>query len=149
MNQPFYTFYSSNQALLFDFSSIGKNIISKAVIYTRTDIPDLYTLALVDVYNDGTFDDIVVSDNGDMVKILVTVFKTLSVFFTHYPNAAVAFSGSTPARTRLYRIAISHELDNITKVYDIWGINNNSFQPFRRNTPYTGFLISLKNINIA
>lgn len=149
MNQPFYTFHTFNQALRFDFSSIGKSIIYKAVIYTKTDIPDFYTLALIDVYSDGSSDDTSVSDNGDMKKILVTVFKTFSDFFNHYPHAIVGFEGSTPSRTRLYRIAISHELSNIVRLYNVWGILYNNFQPFQKDQPYTGFLISLKSINIA
>jgi hypothetical protein len=81
MNQPFYNFTILNQALRFDFLSTGKNIISKSVIYTQTDVPGFYSLALLDVYPDGTSDDTSVTDNGDMEKILVTVFQTFAVFF--------------------------------------------------------------------
>lgn len=149
MNHPFYKFNVSNHALRFDFSSIGKNVVLKSIIYTRTETPDLFSVALVDIYGDGSADDTSVINNGDMEKILVTVFQTFSVFFKNYPESVVAFAGSTPARTRLYRIAISHELSSITKVYNVWGIINDTYQLFQKDQPYIGFLVSLKRINIA
>lgn len=141
--------YTFDQALRFDFVSVGKEVISKSVVYTQTDIDGLYLLALVDVYADGSADDMVVSDNGDMEKILVTVFQTLQPFFDAHPNTIVGFEGSTPSRTRLYRIAITHELENIVVYYNVWGILSTGYEPFRRNRPYIGFLLSLKGINIA
>lgn len=149
MNQPCYSYNILNNFLRFDFLSIGKNVASKSIIYTQTDIPGLYSLSLVDVYSDGSADDTSVSNNGDMEKILVTVFQTFSVFFKNYPDSVVVFMGSTPSRTRLYRIAISHELSGIKKIYNVWGIVNDTPQPFEKDRPYTGFLFSLKGINIA
>ncbi|MEJ7740543.1 MAG: hypothetical protein WKF97_24260 [Chitinophagaceae bacterium] len=149
MNQPFYNFSILNQALRFDFLSVGKKVVPKSILYTKTEISNLYSLALVDVYNDGSSDDICVSNNGDMEKILVTVFQTFSIFFTNYPDSIIAFQGSTPSRTRLYRIAISHELANINKVYNVWGIAGEIYRPFEKDHNYTGFLFSLKTINIG
>lgn len=149
MHYTSYQFYVSNHALRFDFLSIGKTVISKSIIYTRTETPNLYSLALVDIYSDGSADDTSVSDNGDMEKILVTVFHTFSIFFNNYPDSIIGFEGSTPSRTRLYRIAISHELSSITEVYNVWGIINDTYQAFQKDQPYSGFLVSLKNINIA
>lgn len=149
MNQPNYSFSILNQALRFDFLSTGRSVISKSIIYTKTQTPELYSLALVDNYSDGSSDDRSVSNNGDMEKILVTVFHTFSIFFQHYPNSIIAFNGSTPSRTRLYRIALSHELSNINKLYNVWGIVDETYQPFERDKAYLGFLLSLKGVNIA
>lgn len=82
-------------------------------------------------------------------KILVTVFQTIVIFLNYYPESVIAFTGSTAVRTRLYRIAISHELKELTKLYNIWGLFNNSIEPFQRNQPYEAFLISQKNLIIA
>lgn len=144
-----YSFNMLNQGLRFDFSSMGKRIISKSIIYRETDIPGMYALALVDNHDDGSSDDTAVSDNGDMEKILITVFETFSVFFQRHPDTFVAFWGSTPSRTRLYRMAISHELPGITKTYNVWGVTEQAYEPFERNRPYIGFLFSLKKTNIA
>ena len=149
MNQSFYTFYPSANALRFDFASVGRKIVSKTIIYNKTGIENFYSLALFDVRNDGSLDDMSVTNNGDMEKILLTVFKTFSVFFAHYPDQVVIFSGSTQSRTRLYKIAISHELSSITDIYNVYGFKENSFELFQKNQPYTGFLVSLKSVNIA
>lgn len=149
MNQLSYDFTVQIHALRFDFLSIGKNIIAKSVAYRKTDVPDFYSLSLVDIYPDGTFDDLSVPDNGDMQKILVTVFHTLAIFFKTHPDAIVFFEGSTPSRTRLYRIALSHELANINQLYNVWGITDKGYEPFKKNQPYIGFLLSMKGTNIA
>ena len=149
MTQATYSFNVLNHGLRFDFSSIGKRIISKSIIYREIDIPGMYSLALVDNHEDGSSDDTVVSDNGDMEKILVTVFQTFSIFFRRHPDALVAFWGSTASRTRLYRIAISHEWAKIAEIYNVWGITEQAYESFERNRLYIGFLFSLKETNIV
>ena len=42
-----------------------------------------------------------------MEKVLATVVQTLGVFFMEFEGAKVFFKGSTPSRTRLYRIIIA------------------------------------------
>lgn len=90
-----------------------------------------------------------VSDNGDMKTILATVFQCIDVFLVRYPEAIVAFSGSSTARTRLYQIAIAHELQEATARFNIWGVTQESVESFQRNKPYEGFLLSLKSVNIV
>ncbi len=83
-----------------------------------------------------------------MEKILVTVFQTLFVFFESHPESVVALAANTPSRTRVFRIAISHELSSIAKVYNVWGIINDTYQAFQKDQPNSGFYVSLNNINI-
>lgn len=149
MNQSFYNFSVLNQAIRFDFISTGRNIVSKSVIYTKTDVQGFYSIALLDVYPDGSTDDTSVTDNGDMEKILLTVFQTFDIFFKNHPDSIVAFEGSTPSRTRLYRIALSHELSNINRLYTVWGVTNLGYELFKKDQPYIGFLLSENGTNIA
>ena len=148
MNQPFYPFTILAEATRYDFLSDGKEIIPKTVIYFATDIPDLYSLTLADIRSDHSLDIYSVSDNGDMHVILSTVLQTIQHFLEHHPNVTVGFKGSTNIRTRLYQIAIAHELDEALKRFKIWGIRIADNQPelFRRNIPYQSFFITLKNI---
>lgn len=79
-----------------------------------------------------------------MEKVLATVFRTMEIFFQNYPNCGIAFSGSTPNRTRLYRIAINRELENALTLFNIWGIQNGIPQPFEPNIEFDAFLFTLK-----
>jgi hypothetical protein len=98
-----------------------------------------------DLRPDGKIDVEVVSDNGDRDEILATLIQTLFVFLEAHPAGFVLFTGSTPTRTRLYQILISHELDQATSLLSFWGMSGNgSLVQFEKNKPYIGFVVSLK-----
>ncbi len=141
MNQPFYDFTILAPATRFDFYSVGKRVIHKTIIYQKTDIPNVYNLLMGDINNLGEIDVFNESRNGDRDKVLATVAQTIIHFFESKPDAKVAFSGSSSHRTRLYQIAIAHELENISQRFIIWGFNGNYFEPFVRNKRYEGFVI--------
>lgn len=144
MEDPFYDFNQIDQSLSFSFESKGKRAIEKRVIFQKLNIENYYQLALVDLKEDGTFDDKIVSDNGDRNKVLTTVFQILNYFLTIYPDVVVLFTGSTDSRTRLYQIALSSELERASKLFNISGFQNNSFEPFVKNKTYEAFAISKK-----
>ncbi|MFN3487720.1 MAG: DUF6934 family protein [Emticicia sp.] len=68
--------------------------------FREIEIPNLYNLALVNVKKDGTFDNMSISDNGNMETIVSTVIKTIQVFLTFQPEAKMLFMSSSPSRTR-------------------------------------------------
>ncbi len=144
MHQPFYPFTILNEAHRFDFVSVGDHAISKTIIYQRTNIPDTFQLVMGDVHDSGMVDIYHVSDNGDMKKVLATVFQSMFTFLEIHIHATVVFAGSTHARTRLYQIAIARELAIASERYIVQGFNGEHFEPFERNKPYQGFGISLK-----
>jgi len=51
---------------------------------------------------DGSIDDTVKSNNGDILKVLATVVQIARIFISQFPNAEIFFIGSTDERTRLY-----------------------------------------------
>ena len=99
---------------------------------------------MLDILADGSESDMVQTKNKDMEKVLATVFRTMEVFFKTYSNCGVAFSGSTPERTRLYRIAITRELESASKLFNIMGIKNGLLYPFEPNVEVDAFLFKLK-----
>lgn len=149
MNYPFYQFTLSGEALRYEFTSVGKQSISKVVIFSTTDLSGIYSLTLANLLPDGSLDDMTINDNGDMETILATVLQCMIAFLDQYPKAIVAFSGSSMARTRLYRIAIVRELQAATNRFNIWGLTQEAVEPFTPNRPYEGFLISLKSVNVV
>ena len=93
MDKPFYEFELTEEALRFEFESVGRQIIKKVVVYEATTIPNIYNLAMGDLTPEGYVDDEVVSNNGDRNQILATIAQTLLLFFEKYPSSFVVFSG--------------------------------------------------------
>ena len=84
------------------------------------------------------------SNNGDSKKVLATVAATLYKFTDEYPDAVIAATGSSLARTRLYRIAISNALHQINIDFSILGYLDDEWELFKPNRNYTAFLITRK-----
>jgi hypothetical protein len=145
MDKPFYEFTILDDAFRFEFKSIGRKNIEKAIIIQNTDVPNYYSLLLTDIQIDDSIDVLIESKNGDMEKIMATVIQTILVFLAYHPNAYIAFIGSTASRTRLYNIILSKELENF-KTINIYGLYENKFVPFVRNQLFEGFVISNKKM---
>ncbi len=144
MDKPFYEFTVADEACTFQFVSIGQQVIQKCVVYRSTSLPHFYNLAMGDLLPNGTLDVEVVSDNGDRDEILATVIQTLIVFLDTHPTDFVLFTGSSPARTRLYQILISHELDQAQSLFAFWGMSESGqLVSFEKNKPYIGFVVAL------
>ncbi|WP_241773516.1 hypothetical protein [Chryseobacterium sp. Leaf394] len=92
-------------------------------------------------------DDLAVSDNGDTEKILGTVISALYVFFNKFPDVYVYATGSTKARTRLYRMGITKFYDQMKKDFYLHGQIGNEFPEFQIGIDYEGFLAQRKFIN--
>ena len=139
---------TTQTGLRFSFDSVGPDKTTrKLIFYERiADGIDLYNLALVDAYDDGSLDDLSVSNNQDMPRILATVVETMHVFFRQYPTATVIFSGSTPARTRLYRVAISQNLALFEETFFVYGLLTGKPEPYQLNRPYQAFTVRLKTL---
>lgn len=82
MNQPYYPFEVSTNRLSFIFESINNGRkITKAVEYIPFHFDKtIYNLAFGDIDEKGELDDLSVSDNQDMEKVLATVIQTIFVF---------------------------------------------------------------------
>ena len=130
----------------YKFLSEGpKGQISKVIRYTEIQTPNFYNLGFGDqLGNTDDFDDRVVSNNKDSVKVLATVAATVYLFTSEYPKAFVFAKGNTPARTRLYQMGISNNLEEILEDFIVVGILDDSWEIFKKNKNYTTFLITRK-----
>ncbi|QDK83371.1 hypothetical protein EXU85_34115 [Spirosoma sp. KCTC 42546] len=146
MQHPSYSYQSNADATQFFFESIGRNgLILKAIILAPTINSSVYNLALGD-YNQlsGELDDSVVSDNGDTGKIMATTFWVINEFLTKYPDRLIIFSGNTPARNRLYRMAINRGLSELAPLYSLFGFRNDAWESFDISQQYELYLIEKK-----
>jgi len=68
---------------------------------------------------EGKVNDYIKNDNKDRNKILATVAAAVYEFTSHYPDRFIFFVGSTPERTRLYRMALAINLDELNVDFEI------------------------------
>lgn len=143
MDQPDYEIQRSLHDEVYSFvSEAKKGRIKKRVQFDLMQA-GMYNLGFGD-WEDGDsgFDDFAVTDNGDIETVLSTVIRIAIEFLSQNPSITVHLTGSTPARTRLYRIIISNRYDAIRSDFSVWGYFNGRFHPFEKNVNYEAFLIS-------
>ena len=85
-----------------------------------------------------------VSDNGDTEKVLATVVAALYSFCERYPDAYVYASGSTKARTRLYRMGVTRFYEEMRADFSLYGQVGNDFPELELGVEYDGFLAQRK-----
>jgi hypothetical protein len=131
---------------VFEFTSEGsKGSINKIVKYTETSTQGIYNLGFGDKIDDtDDFDDNVISNNEDSGRVLATVAGTVYIFTDKFPNAYVYATGSSPSRTRLYKMGISKHLEEIEEDFQVFGFINDSLEKFRKNRNYHAFLLTRK-----
>ena len=146
MKLPRYEYLTEKQAELFKFTSTGPNgDIKKLVVYSPMLEEDIYNLAFGD-YDELTdsIDDKVVTNNNDSQKVLATVASTLYVFTSKHPNIWIYATGSNPVRTRLYRMGITTNLEEIMPDFNIYGLQNDAWYEFEKGQEYEAFLVKRK-----
>lgn len=147
MKLPRYEIKATKSLMLFEFESEGPNgIIPKIIQYTQTNTPDVYNLAFGDKEESGDLNDSNVSNNGDREKVLATVVSTIYAFTEKYPDSWVYATGSNKARTRLYRMGIHKHFEEMEKDFEIYGLRNQVWEEFVKNTEYEAFLAKRKNL---
>lgn len=146
MNIDKYALKVSENYISFEFVSEGRNgRIQKKIIFTLIEEPNIWNLGFGDVDNlTGEINDLAKSDNGDSEKILATVAQATLTFTKHHPESLVFAEGSTPIRTRLYRIGISQNFEAISETFLVWGLLGSKWHPFEKNTDYEAFLVKRK-----
>lgn len=131
----------------YKFFSVGRSKIEKIVDFVPLKPRGLVNLGFGDLLPDGSIDDKIASNNGDIRKVLATVVMILKHFTAQRPEAIIYFSGSTPERTRLYTRILKIYYAEFIKEFTIYGVvgtqQDNQRFPFdpRAELNYFGFLI--------
>ena len=142
MNQPTYTVEYVLDKDRYIFESIGpRGSIFKVVIFSEIET-ETYNLGFGD-YDPLTneIDDKVVSDNGDIIKVIATVVGVALKFLAENPMTYIHIEGSSPLRTQLYNRIINRNYEDLFQTYEIYGFKNEEFEAFQKNTQYESFLI--------
>ncbi|MGI4885154.1 MAG: DUF6934 family protein [Janthinobacterium lividum] len=147
MNLEKYALKAGEDLTIFEFISEGpKGTIRKLIQFQETTEPGVYNLAFGDKSQvTGDIDDLAASNNGDTDKVLATVVAALYAFFDRYPDAFIYATGSTEARTRLYRMGIIRFYQELQRDFYLFGQVGDDFQKFENGTTtYKGFLAQRK-----
>ena len=139
----------SSDALEYKFLSVGpKGKIRKIIQFAISTNPGVYNLAFGNLMSDGSIDDLVVNNNKDRNKILATIVTVVYDFSNKYPDKWIFFSGSTPQRTRLYRMALTIYQNELAIDFEIIGIlrdiDSFVYVPFQKGIDYFGFFVKRK-----
>jgi hypothetical protein len=104
-------------------------------------------LALGDVNSEtNKVDYKVITDNKDVEKVLATVAKTIFIFINKFPEARIYAKGGNTAKTRLYRMGISNNLNEIREQFDVYGlIEDIGWVLFEKDINYLAFILKLKD----
>lgn len=147
MKLPRYELKAEKSLMVFEFLSEGpKGKIPKLVKYSETNLKDVYNLAFGDREpGTGDIDDMIVSNNNDGEKVLSTVVATLYAFTEKYPKTWIYATGSTKARTRLYRMGITKYITEIKKDFEVLGLRDSLWHSFRKDVDYEAFMVIRKN----
>lgn len=143
MDLPKYQLSAENTLTVFEFTSIGpQGNIPKLIVFSETHLKDFYNLGFGDKDpSTGNINDKSVSNNGDSDKILATVVSAVYAFTDLHPNTWVYATGSTDARTRLYRIGISKHLSKATIDFEVYGLINDQWVAFSLDLDFEAFVV--------
>ena len=141
-----YHLKSDSKFVHFEFISEGpKGNIRKLIEFQETNVSKVFNLAFGDLNeNSGNSDDLSISNNGDTEKVLATVVSAVYAFFDKYPSVYVYATGSTKARTRLYRMGITKFYEEMKNDFYLYGQLDNEFVAFEVGMEYDGFLAQRK-----
>ena len=141
-----YELKSDDQLTIFGFLSEGpKGKIEKFIQFSLVNQNGLYNLAFGDKDPlTGDIDDRVVTDNGDSEKVLATVVAAIYAFCDKFPQAWIYATGSTAARTRLYRMGINKFYDIAEPDFEIFGQTQSEWERYEKGKNYQAFVIQRK-----
>jgi hypothetical protein len=140
-----YTIISDNYHRTYDFFSVGpKGIIMKRVYYQEIR-QGAFNLVFGD-WNEREkkIEDDVRSNNNDRDKILATVAATVVDFIRFHPTATIFAIGFTSSRTRLYRMGIQVNWQQINESFNIKGFKDCKWEAFKKDQLYEMFSLRLK-----
>ena len=128
------------------FTSEGtQGIVEKLIIFQATHLKHVFNLAFGDINpKTGEIDDLIVTNNEDSEKVLITVATAVFEFTGRYKNCFVYLKGSTKSRTRLYQMGITKYWKEISNDFVVLAEIQKDWVNFEANLKCEAFLVSRK-----
>jgi hypothetical protein len=119
MEQHYRVLYQNGHSHQYWFVSLGKKKIIKCVEFQSLG-DHSFNLCLLDYIPEiNEMSDVVVSNNGDMKKVLWTVARCAEHFLNQFPNDVIVFSGNSHGRNKLYLRYINRYREKLFEDYFI------------------------------
>jgi hypothetical protein len=148
MNLARYPFEKYTEKYYYDFFSMGpQGTVRKLVCFELADTTTFQTfnLAFGDAReNSDEIDDLVVTNNNDSLKVLLTVAIIALEFLRFRPRAWIHVQGNTAVRNRLYRVWIGKFWNEIDQYFTVMGQRNGYWQPFEKEIMFDRFMFICK-----
>jgi hypothetical protein len=146
MKLPHYELIAEKTLRVYEFTSEGpRGQIQKLIKFSETALKGYYNLAFGDKdLETGDIDDKVVSNNEDSEQVLATVVSAVYMFTEANNEAWVYATGSTKARTRLYRMGITKYIDEVKSDFYVFGQLQGEWEEFKIDVDYNAFLVRRK-----
>jgi hypothetical protein len=140
-----YTYKTNENFLNYEFISVGpRGSIKKVVRFTQISA-GIFNLAFGDLDEEtGEIRDTVVTNNNDRRKVLTTVAATVHDFTLRYHGVWIIAKGRTHSRTRLYRMGISNNWQEISMDFEVYGLETETWELFEPGRDYTAYLVRRK-----
>jgi hypothetical protein len=128
------------------FTSEGTHgIVEKLIIFQATHVKHVFNLAFGDMNpKTGEIDDLIVTNNGDGEKVLITVATAVFEFTEKYKNCFIYLEGSTKSRNRLYQMGITRYWKEISKDFEVLVEVKGDWIKFEANLKCEAFLVNRK-----
>ena len=132
---------------VFQFISEGvQGRITKQIHFIQVYRPGIYILQLGDIDENGGFDRSLVSNNGDRNRVLATVILAIEVYTERYPDRSIRIWSYFAERSRLFRIAIGNNLQQLSASFTIQEIGEDGFLFFKKDINSADFELRRKKI---
>lgn len=119
MEQHYHVHIQGGHSHQYWFVSCGKRNVIKCVEFQKLG-DHSFNLCLLDFIPEiNEMSDQVVSNNGDVKKVLWTVAWCVEHFLNHFPGYVIVFSGHSDSRNRLYMRYINRYYANLYMRYSI------------------------------
>ncbi len=130
---------------VFEFESVGlQGRISKVIVFSFY-YENTWNLGFGDQKMDGNnWDDKVVSNNGDLVRVISTVAKAVYDFSDKWPNRQILIVPVDERRKKLYNRVFQKHVQEIPPEFEVLGFRNQKLQDYSPILFFDWFLLSRK-----
>jgi hypothetical protein len=134
-----YPLRQNDDATQFVFFSEGsKGRVMKAVIISPYD-RNRWNLAFGDVQPDGEIDDIVMTNNNDVAKVIGTVAQAALLFSERHPECSLVIYPVDEKRKRLYNLVFQRRFKEIQAIFEILGKQKGLWKPYSPKLEFDAF----------
>ncbi len=145
MNNEHYPFEPDKTRTVFNFESTGPlGSIKKSIVFDRYD-GDIWNLAFGDLDKNGVIDDEVVSNNGDIVRVISTVVQATVLFSNEFPARKIVIFPVDEKRKMLYNTLIKRHFQSFGQLFLIFGDAGFGLIRFDPKLDFEHFLLIRRN----